>query len=554
MFSDIASILSHMSGLADAMNEFGSSPILVATLLEITNVLKTQLFRTDEQVWKLTQEPFQHLGAVASVISASSHHTSPGQLNLTCALAITHLLDIALAQKASTMEQLLDSTEPPVTPQDRAVEAAKRFNIDILSLERCLDDRLAPGAATPEELLIMMLAIEILLGKTAAHVDPDRVAVLHRAWVALWDLLVAQPDTRYQPDERLFNGLNITEDLARSASPEEYQSGLMMCGYCVDIKYACQRQPNSLLVGDMLKWIAHVRAALHEANDFPMRYAAAKSLTGMAATLERFRILPERLQLHIMFALSSALNDDDEDIRVLTAKTTTRLLSEHMAVGFLGVLSPGRAANYLAGLMFHLHPRSSMLATEACMRMTGRPALSETEAATVFQDIAQENTQLFAVEKFNLYIDAVKEGRVWSCGLKRMCAEALSPAVVNSLRDYTTRALSSIHERLMGAPLDAGAFSAREEVFAFGRGALCGAAVLLRWRRAHRVVRAIVAPAAVACIRARLYGIRTLDVHPHWQALVDRTLHDDLWAGFRQTALVVAGVGREVEAGRLLPA
>jgi hypothetical protein len=164
-----------------------------------------------------------------------------------------------------------------------------------------------------------------------------------------------------------------------------------------------------------------VSYAARDEMDAYVRLQAAKALSVYLPVLPGARIA----SFGLLFTLRSLLNDDDEDVRSLSAHTASTFLGRDNSSLQLGVLADGACASAVSAqledhlrsmvcdcalkpeVLFHkwldvspeTHLTSYLMASPVNLRLNM---------------IKTESRALFAVERQNLYIDEVQEVHFWS--------------------------------------------------------------------------------------------------------------------------------------------
>jgi len=126
-----------------------------------------------------------------------------------------------------------------------------------------------------------------------------------------------------------------------------------------------------------------------------------------------WRISNENCALPSLFALYDSLNDDDNEIRDLSAKTASVLLEKSLV--------PLVAREELVGYIDRLHNRSPLYAWNVVLRMTGNCtyhpfATSQPQVQSAedqFSRAMKDDDSLFVEEEQNLFIDEVRETKLW---------------------------------------------------------------------------------------------------------------------------------------------
>lgn len=137
----------------------------------------------------------------------------------------------------------------------------------------------------------------------------------------------------------------------------------------------------------------------------------------MYSFYNRQRITPHLLEddnaIYPLLALYDALNDDDDEIRDLSALTVSRLLQKSVV--------PLAARVELVTYCKRVYGSSPLFAWSAICRVTGNDLhVSETEppvlesAKSQFSKALKNDDSLFVEEEQNLFIDEVRETHLWA--------------------------------------------------------------------------------------------------------------------------------------------
>lgn len=117
--------------------------------------------------------------------------------------------------------------------------------------------------------------------------------------------------------------------------------------------------------------------------------------------------------LHSLLALYDTLNDDDDEIRDLSAATVSRLLQKSLV--------PLAARVELMEYAKKLYGHSTLFAWSVILRMTGSnlhasgSSLPQLDSAGIqFSNALKDDDSLFIEEEQNLFIDEVRETNLWS--------------------------------------------------------------------------------------------------------------------------------------------
>jgi len=145
--------------------------------------------------------------------------------------------------------------------------------------------------------------------------------------------------------------------------------------------------------------------------------------------------MSNKYALQSAIALYDSLNDDDDEIRDLSAKSTSSLLKKS--------LLPLSARAELAELINQLHNKHPLYISEILCRVTGTDALHASKSETMFASLEpaeaqllkalKEDDSLFVEEKQNLFIDEVRETQLWCEIFEKVCIEDRNAKSVDNL-------------------------------------------------------------------------------------------------------------------------
>ena len=189
--------------------------------------------------------------------------------------------------------------------------------------------------------------------------------------------------------------------------------------------------------------------------------------------------------LQAALAVYDALNDDDDDIRNLVAEITPWILAGSADSVPTDIAVPLIASQNLAAGLTSIFD-SQGLCKEAIRRLTGsaiqEPGPSQT-VAELLADAQKENTSLFVVEKQNLFIDTVREARLWSQVASSLSTSTVPPPLAESLAAWVVKGIATFttaQKENFDGPLG---FSSKPQVFSLGMQLIYAAEVLLTWKR-----------------------------------------------------------------------
>lgn len=232
--------------------------------------------------------------------------------------------------------------------------------------------------------------------------------------------------------------------------------------------------------------------------------------------------------LHMCIATYDLLNDDDEDIRLLAARITCRILAATSNGDEQTEYEPIVSSQKLLGLCISRWPEGEDLAATAIWR--GFNISEDSSPQPVAEQVAvlsKGDTALFAEEKQNLYIDDAREVRVWSRVAQKMSPKALSGKPMATLAAWVGAGLDALKTQAQTTVDGALGWSSKAEVFTLGLRVIYGAEVLLALvRRGSRI------PLEPSSLRKGLYecleAFDTAHVHPLWRWEVERVLAESV--------------------------
>jgi hypothetical protein len=194
------------------------------------------------------------------------------------------------------------------------------------------------------------------------------------------------------------------------------------------------------------------------------------------------------LVLDAYLLLYDCLNDDDEEIRDEAAPVVSQALLGYGLDVHPNHMMPTLAKSKLASIICRRFFRSKRLCDESIRRITGFSFGEKgvgISAKQIFQEVREENTALFMVEKQNLYISDVREAAIWSKIAKKLSPDAISANRANFLSNWALEALSLLDATAQSEPDGPLGWCSKSEVFNFGMQVVCIVDVVLYWSLAN---------------------------------------------------------------------
>ncbi|TKA79768.1 hypothetical protein B0A49_02661 [Cryomyces minteri] len=273
---------------------------------------------------------------------------------------------------------------------------------------------------------------------------------------------------------------------ATSSSPSIVEGSLKLQGLFFDSELRQSGEWTPRLVEKLSLLVRTLCVAVKDEKPFDTRYAAVKSLNGFQHTWQlkssHHHLMPPLLDLYLV--VYDALNDDDDEIRETAAKSATRILASETKGSNSRDVVPLVASQKLLAFLTTSYRSSPKFCTYAVSRLTAGNVTADARIQhvdTVLVQAKKEDTALFAEEKRNLYIDEVREARIWSRVLKELSVKALPKPLVAKFAQWVSQGIATLTEAAQAEVDGALGWTSKPEVFALGMRVVYGADVLLDW-------------------------------------------------------------------------
>ncbi|KAK3718169.1 hypothetical protein LTR37_005284 [Vermiconidia calcicola] len=249
-------------------------------------------------------------------------------------------------------------------------------------------------------------------------------------------------------------------------------------------------------------WITSCSAAVRQEDAaLYTREAAAMSISRIKST---WRCLEARSSPDfriLCLSIYDLLNDDDEDIRLLAARSTARLVASCDPIEGEEELEPFEASQNLLTFMVGRWPADRDFAKEALLRAFGTFDPIEMTVAEQLRATTVVDTALFAEEKPNLYIDEARETKAWSQVLQ-IQPTTIPQRWISDLARWVFNGLNALADRA-NTESDGGlGWSTKPEAFVLGLQVLYGTEVLL-----HLVARGMRLPVRPSTLNTKLFRL-----------------------------------------------
>jgi hypothetical protein len=207
--------------------------------------------------------------------------------------------------------------------------------------------------------------------------------------------------------------LSETEAMSRIANQTEADQWFEDRAAHIEHEASSANTLEPALMSQLQEWAGALQTTLTDDSIFSGQ-AAVKGLAHLNTIWSKLACQPdsnEHLFQRLCLVVYDLLNDDDEEIRMEAAETASKIFSADSTGGPTAALVPLVATQRLAELVARRWPTSSTLFEAAVSRAFGSTAQSVEQQLL---SLEKAEYALFAEEKQNLYIDDVRETRMWA--------------------------------------------------------------------------------------------------------------------------------------------
>lgn len=180
--------------------------------------------------------------------------------------------------------------------------------------------------------------------------------------------------------------------------------------------------------------------------------------------------------LEVYLALYDMLNDDDEEIRDLTASTASWVLSySSVSPGKAIALSSLNASGLLATFIAQSYSTSRYLCNKTLRYIVGQKTRASSSAgrkrlapvSDLIAELRKESTVLFVAEKQNLFIDEIRELDVWTEALFRLAESSYDDSLFPGVCQWVLEGLAYLSGLVANQALTDGflGWTAKPEIY-----------------------------------------------------------------------------------------
>ena len=279
---------------------------------------------------------------------------------------------------------------------------------------------------------------------------------------------------------------------------------------------------HTILSQELASWVSAC-CLVARGSGLCSREAAAFALNRTKNILGYLDTNEPTLFCDVCLAVYDMLNDDDEDVRFLAAGTTSRIVGLDAHSSLRDTLEPGEASQNLATFMVKKWSGYRHFCREAFKRAFDVNDLQYHSVAHQLTGFAPTDTALFAEEKQNLYVDEVKEFRLWSQVILRLDVLSIPRPLIRLLARWIDDGLDALTARAQLEMDGALGWSTNANVFRLGLQVVYGAEVLLY--AVEQGDRLPVQPSTLRLKLGRLAAAATTNsMHELWILEIDRVM------------------------------
>lgn len=188
----------------------------------------------------------------------------------------------------------------------------------------------------------------------------------------------------------------------------------------------------------------------------------------------------------MMLIIYDLTNDGDDEIRHTGAESALNMLSDSSEDRQRNrVPTPPVARQMICSSLMRTARNSKLFVLELLKRCTGtsldRPQKVKPVEA-LLDEMSNERDVLFAVEKQNLYVDAVRDAKNWSRALKNVEFRCLGREVLAEFTGWCLDGLTALKTRATAERDGPLGWSSKSEVFSLGMQVIYATDVLVNWR------------------------------------------------------------------------
>jgi hypothetical protein len=285
---------------------------------------------------------------------------------------------------------------------------------------------------------IAFVDVEVALNALNKRISQSRDVANAQFQDAIENAVIALEGDHVKAPSSDIGRLSEQEAMNRITNQTEADQWLEDRASHIEHEVANANSGNSTLISDLYEWAQAVQTTLRDDSVFS-RQAAVHGLTHLNQTWPKLAQDPSADQLLRSLTLSvyDLLNDDDEEIRIEAAESAHKILSADSPNAASGPTVPLVATQQLAELLTRRWPEHAELFDAAVFRAFGVSKRGTKSVEQQLQSFEKAEYALFAEEKQNLYIDDVRETRIWAKVAMHVSAPAVQEPLLSDLTKWT---------------------------------------------------------------------------------------------------------------------
>ncbi|KAM0701622.1 hypothetical protein Q7P35_010530 [Cladosporium inversicolor] len=327
---------------------------------------------------------------------------------------------------------------------------------------------------------IAFVDVEVSLDALNKRISQSRDAANAQFQDAIENAVIALEGDHVKIPSSDVGRLSETEAMNRITNQTEADQWLEDRASRIEQEVAGADTSNSTFISNLNEWAQAVQTTLRDDSVFS-RQAAVHGLSHLNDTWPKLAQDPsaDRLLRTLCLSVYDLLNDDDEEIRIEAANSAYKILSVDLANAASGPTVPLVATQQLAELLTRRWPDNEDLFETAVARAFGVSKRGAKSVEQQLQSLEKAEYALFAEEKQNLYIDDVRETRIWAKVAMHVSASALQEDLLSDLTKWTVDGLAALIDNLKYSADGPLGWSSDETAFLLGLQVMHAAEVLL---------------------------------------------------------------------------
>jgi hypothetical protein len=331
---------------------------------------------------------------------------------------------------------------------------------------------------------IAFVDVEVSLDALNKRIDQSREVSNAQFQDAIENAVIALEGDHVKVPSSDIGRLTETEAINRITNQTEADQWLEDRASHLERELANPSSDNSTSIPALQEWSQAVQTTLRDDSVFS-RQAAVHGLSHLEQIWPRLAQDPSAEDLFRSLCLSvyDLLNDDDEEIRIEAAKSAAKILAAaDSTTAASGPTVPLVATRQLTELLARRWPNCADLFETAVARAFGVGIHGAKTVEQQLQSFEKAEYALFAEEKQNLYVDDVRETRIWAQVAMQLSPSAARKDALINLAMWTVDGLEMLTRKIERTKIEGPlGWSSEENAFLLGLQVVHATDVLLRF-------------------------------------------------------------------------